>query len=49
MTRPLGAQRNMIVKTSGMNMNIFACTGSAVVGIIFCCQNIVPPMMSGVT
>src|SRR5262245_33264089 len=48
-TSPAGAHRNETVNTTGMNRNIFCWIGSAVVGIIFCCQNIVNPINTGVT
>ena len=33
----------------GMNWNTLACTGSGGGGFIFCCRNIVQPMISGQT
>ena len=38
----------MTVKMIGINRKIFCCIGSAVVGIIRCCQNIVAPIRTGV-
>ena len=35
-------------RRSGMISIIFCCTGSAVDGVMYCCQNIVPPISSGV-
>src|SRR5512137_2021114 len=37
----------MNVKTMGMNIIIFCCMGSALVGVIFCCMTCVTPMMIG--
>ncbi len=36
------------MKTMGMNIMIWACLGSPVVGVIFCCSTIVAPMKIGV-
>jgi len=48
-TRPLGTHRNMTPNISGIIIMIFCCAGSAVDGVIFCCQNIVIAMSTGVT
>ena len=34
---------------TGMNIIIRCCAGSALVGVIFCCQNIVTPISTGST
>ena len=39
--------RNITVNTTGSSRKIFCCNGSAFDGIIFCCQNIVPPIRTG--
>ena len=39
----------MPVNISGMNIIIFACTGSATDGVILCWMNIVMPIRTGVT
>ena len=36
------------VNMSGMNIMTFCCAGSAVLGVIFVCQNIVTPITTGV-
>ena len=46
-TRPLGAHRNMNVKTTGMSIMIFCCVGSACEGVSRCWSTIDAPMMSG--
>ena len=47
MISPAGNFAIMKVKMIGMNWNSFACTGSGGGGFIFCCRNIVRPMISG--
>ena len=47
-TRPEGKLRNRAVKTMGRNIMIFCCVGSVAGGLIFCCRNMVMPMMMGV-
>src|SRR6185369_17018919 len=47
-TKPLGAARNMTPNISGIIIMMRCCAGSAVDGVIFCCQNIVTAMSTGV-
>ena len=47
-TSPLGAQTNIAMNMTGMNIIIFCCIGSAVDGVIRCCTNCVTPISTGV-
>ena len=48
-TTPLGENAIIAVNMTGMIIMTRCCVGSAVVGVIFCCQNIVTPISSGST
>ncbi len=48
-TTPLGENAIIAVNITGMIIMIRCCVGSAVDGVIFCCQNMVMPISAGMT